>query len=63
MYIVSFILTIPFLMLGVKAMVLSLNLNGYIKHKDSPIYFESLAKFAEPVSHIALLVASLLIIQ
>lgn len=47
-YLVSFILTLPFLSLGVGAMILSLNLNGYIKHKESPIRFHSLSQYAEP---------------
>lgn len=47
-YLISFLLSIPFLMLGVIAMILSLNFNGYIKHKESPIYFARLASFAEP---------------
>lgn len=31
-------------------MTLSLNLNGYVKSTDSPIYVEALARFAQPVS-------------
>ena len=46
----SFMISLPFLSLGVIAMVLSLNLNGYIHDKESPIYFATLSKFAEPVS-------------
>ena len=49
-YCVSFVLTLPFLMLGIGCMILSLNLNGYIKHPESPIRIEVLASFAEPVS-------------
>ena len=37
-------------MVAVGAMLCSLNLNGYIKDKESPVYFASLAYFAEPVS-------------
>jgi len=47
-YLMSFFLSLPFLALGVIAMTLSLNLNGYIKHKESPIYFASLSRFAQP---------------
>ena len=49
-YLLSLLITIPMLLLGVLAMVLSLNLNGYIKDKSSPIYVSFLAQFAEPVS-------------
>ena len=49
-YLMSFLLSLPFLAIGVGAMTLSLNFNGYIKHKESPIYFASLSRFAEPVS-------------
>jgi hypothetical protein len=38
------------LLIAVAAMLCSLNLNGYIKDKHSPIYVSSLAYFAEPVS-------------
>ena len=48
-YLLSLLITIPMLLLGVLAMVLSLNLNGYIKDKSSPIYVSFLAQFAEPV--------------
>ena len=41
---------LPLLSLGVLAMMLSLNLNGYVKDIHSPIYVETLAKFAQPVS-------------
>ena len=41
---------LPLLSLGVCVMTLSLNLNGYVKNTESPIYVESLAKFAKPVS-------------
>ena len=49
-YLFSLMVTIPLLLLGVLVMILSLNLNGYIKDKDSPIYISHLATFAEPVS-------------
>ena len=42
--------TVPFLVIAVGAMILSLNFNGYVKDKHSPIYIGALAKFAEPVS-------------
>jgi len=48
-YVLSFMISLPFLGLGVGAMVLSLNLNGYIHDKESPFYFATLSKFAEPV--------------
>ena len=50
-YLISFLISLPFLSLGVGAMILSLNLNGYIHDKESPIYFASLSHFAEPVSY------------
>ena len=40
---------LPLLFVGVLVMTLSLNLNGYVKDKQSPIYVEYLATFAEPV--------------
>ena len=43
---------LPLLSLGVCVMTLSLNLNGYVKNTESPIYVESLAKFAKPVSQL-----------
>ena len=49
-YLFSLVVTIPILLLGVLVMILSLNLNGYIKDKNSPIYISYLATFAEPVS-------------
>ena len=49
-YLFSLIVTIPILSLGVLVMILSLNLNGYIKDKNSPLYVPYLATFAEPVS-------------
>ena len=50
-YLFSFILTMPMLLVAVGAMLLSLNLNGYIKDKHSPIYVPALAYYAEPVSN------------
>ena len=47
-YFLSFLISLPFLMLGVGAMILSLNLNGYIKHPESPIHIASLARYADP---------------
>lgn len=47
-YVISFLISLPFLCLGVGAMILSLNLNGYIHDRESPIYFQSLSKYAEP---------------
>jgi len=47
-YLASFLLSLPFLSMGVMAMILSLNLNGYIHDKESPIYFATLSHFAEP---------------
>ena len=41
---------LPLLFLGVAAMTLSLNLNGYVKDTHSPIFVKSLAQFARPVS-------------
>ena len=49
-YLFSLLVTIPILSLGVLVMILSLNLNGYIKDKNSPIHVSYLATFAEPVS-------------
>eukprot|EP00794_Sanderia_malayensis_P011886 gene11886-13118_t len=48
MYLLSFLLTLPFLALAVGAMILSLNFNGYVKDKHSPIYLATLARFSEP---------------
>jgi len=48
MYILSFIVTLPFLGLAVGAMILSLNFNGYVHDKQSPIYLAALAKYSEP---------------
>ena len=42
-----------FMLLGAGAMTLSLNLDDYVKHTDSPIYVDSLAQFAKPVSWLA----------
>ena len=44
---------LPLLSLGVAAMTLSLNLNGYVKSRESPIYVEYLARYAEPVRTIS----------
>lgn len=49
-YLFSLVVTIPILSLGIVIMILSLNLNGYIRDKNSPIYVSFLASFAEPVS-------------
>ena len=49
-YLLSLLVTIPILSLGLLVMILSLNLNGYIKDKSSPIHVSYLATFAEPVS-------------
>lgn len=49
-YFASFLLSLPFLCVGVGAMILSLNLNGYIHDRESPFYFASLSQYAEPVS-------------
>ena len=38
------------IVLAVAAMAVSLNLNGYVKDTNSPIYLASLAVFAAPVS-------------
>lgn len=46
----SAVCMIPLLLLGVGAMTLSLNLNGYVKHTDSPIYVGSLTQYSQPVS-------------
>lgn len=48
-YGLSFLLTLPVLLLAVGAMLCSLNFNGYIKDKESPVYIASFAYFAEPV--------------
>ena len=49
-YLFSFLAMLPLLSLGVAVMTLSLNLNGYVQDKKSPIYFGWLACYAEPVS-------------
>ena len=51
-YGLSFVLTLPVLALAVGAMLCSLNFNGYIKDKESPVYIAAFAYFAEPVSHL-----------
>lgn len=52
-YVFSFLAMVPLLALGVGVMTLSLNLNGYVKSIESPIYVASLAKYAQPVRTIA----------
>nr|XP_058973340.1 anoctamin-10-like [Pocillopora verrucosa] len=47
-YGLSFMLTLPVLLLAIGAMLCSLNFNGYIKDKESPVYIASFAYFAEP---------------
>ncbi|XP_073249226.1 anoctamin-10-like [Porites lutea] len=47
-YGLSFVLTLPVLALAVGAMLCSLNFNGYIKDKESPVYIAAFAYFAEP---------------
>ena len=47
-YCISFLAATPMLMLAVKAMLLSLNLNGYIKDPDSIFYVHFLCQYAEP---------------
>ncbi|XP_075241004.1 anoctamin-10-like [Convolutriloba macropyga] len=47
-YFVSFLAATPMLLLAVKAMLLSLNLNGYIKDHHSIFYVKSLCQYAEP---------------
>ena len=49
-YLVSVAAMLPLLSVGVGVMTLSLNLNGYVKSTDSPIYVETIARFAQPVS-------------
>ena len=48
-YLFSFLAMVPLLSGGVAVMTLSLNLNGYVQDKGSPIYIERLAQFAQPV--------------
>ncbi|XP_048585783.1 anoctamin-8 [Nematostella vectensis] len=47
-YGLSVLLTLPVLLLAVGAMLCSLNLNGYIKDKESPVYIAVLTHFAQP---------------
>ena len=47
----SAVAMLPLLAVGVAIMTLSLNLNGYVKSTDSPIYVKVIASFAQPVSH------------
>lgn len=49
-YLFSVLAMLPLLAGGVAIMTLSLNLNGYVREKDSPIYVGWLAQYAEPVS-------------
>lgn len=49
-YVFSAVAMLPLLSAGVAVMTLSLNLNGYVKSTDSPIYVEIFARFAQPVS-------------
>lgn len=49
-YLFSFLAMLPLLLVGVAFMTLSLNLNGYVRNTDSPIYVHWLAQFAQPVS-------------
>ena len=51
-YGLSFVLTLPVLALAIGAMLCSLNFNGYIKDKESPVYIAAFAYFAEPVSQL-----------
>ena len=48
-YAFSLLAMLPLLLVGVAAMTLSLNLNGYVKDPHSPIFVAQLAKFAKPV--------------
>ena len=48
-YIFSGLAMIPLLAVGVAAMSLSLNLQGYVSDPNSPIYVAKLAKLAEDV--------------
>lgn len=47
-YMFSVVSMLPLLVLGVAIMTLSLNLNGYVKNTESPIYIEWLAAYAQP---------------
>ena len=49
-YLVSVLAMLPLLAGGVAIMTLSLNLNGYVQNKNSPIYVARLAQYAAPVS-------------
>ena len=49
-YLFSFLAMLPLLSGGVAIMTLSLNLNGYVRDKHSPIYVGWLSQYAEPVS-------------
>lgn len=54
-YMFSVVSMLPLLVLGVAIMTLSLNLNGYVKNTESPIYIEWLAAYAQPVRGCVLL--------
>ncbi|XP_002170516.2 anoctamin-10 isoform X1 [Hydra vulgaris] len=47
-YLLSFLISIPFLLLGIGAMIISLNLNGYISDDNSPIHIHELGHYADP---------------
>ncbi|KAL5463709.1 hypothetical protein EMCRGX_G032634 [Ephydatia muelleri] len=47
-YVVSVLAMLPLLSVGVFAMTLSMNLNGYVTHTSSPIYVASLAHYSQP---------------
>ena len=49
-YLFSIAAMLPLLSLGVATMTLSLNLNGYVKSTESPIYVERLSRYGQPVS-------------
>ena len=55
-YVFSFLAMLPLLGAGLGVMTLSLNLNGYVKNKASPIYVASLAKYAQPVRSVCVCV-------
>lgn len=49
-YLFSFAVTMGMVGLAIIAMTISLNLNGYVTDKKSPLYISYLASFAAPVS-------------
>ena len=53
-YIFSFLATLPLLSPGVVAMTLTLNFNGYVTSKESPMYVRKLASFAQLARHDAI---------